>query len=60
VNLQQYFSALEGTGTVRIYFIKFNIHDNTLAAFNGTQNKQYRVQQKVRKQQCTLMFILQK
>jgi len=56
VNLQQYFSALESIGTVRIYLIKFNIHDN----FIGIQNKGYRVQQKVKKQQCTLMVILQK
>jgi len=46
VNLQQYFSALEGTGTVRIYLIKFNIHDNTVAAFIVTQNKGYRVSRK--------------
>jgi len=50
VNLQPYFSALEGSGTVRICLIQFNIHDNMVAAFIGTQNKGYRVQQKIKKQ----------
>jgi hypothetical protein len=45
---------------VRIYLIKFDIHDNTVAALIGTQNKMYRVQQKVKKQQCTEMVIQQK
>lgn len=40
--------------------IKFNIHDNTVAAFIGTQNKGYRVQQKVKKQQCTSVVIPQR
>ena len=60
MNLQQYFSALEGIGTVRIYLIMFSIHDNTVASFIVTQNKGYRVQQKVKKQLCTLMVIPQK
>jgi hypothetical protein len=60
VNLQQYFPTLEGIGTVRIYLIKFSIHDDTITVFIFTQNKGYRVQQKVKKQQCTLMVIPQK
>lgn len=38
--------ALEGTCTVRKYLMQFEVNDNRMAAFSGTENELYRVQQK--------------
>jgi hypothetical protein len=53
-------SALEGTDTVRKYFMKFDVNDNTMAALSSIENKVYRVQQKAKKQQLTLMDMWKK
>lgn len=46
-------SALEDTCTVRKYLMQFEVNDNRMAAFSGTENQFYRVQQKAKKVQFT-------
>jgi hypothetical protein len=55
-----FLSALEGIDTVRKYLMKFDVHDNTMAALSSIQNEVYRVQQKAKKQQLTLMDMRKK
>jgi hypothetical protein len=40
--------------------MKFNVDDNTTAALSSTENEMYRVQQKVKQQQLTLMGMWKK
>jgi hypothetical protein len=51
---------MEGIDTVRKYFMKFDVGDNTMAALSSTENEVYRVQQKAKKQQLTLMNMWKK
>jgi hypothetical protein len=46
--------VLEGMNTVRKYLIKFD-DDNMMDTHSGSENKVYRVQQKVKKQPLTIM-----
>jgi hypothetical protein len=55
-----FLSALEGIDTVRKYFMKFDVSDNTMAALSSILNEVYRVQQKAQKQQLTLMDMWKK
>jgi hypothetical protein len=51
-----FLSVVECTETVRKYLMKFNV-DNTMATLRSTENEVYRVQQKVKQQQLTLMDV---
>jgi hypothetical protein len=53
-------SALEATDTVTKYLMKFDVDDNTMAALSSIENEVYRVQQKAKKQQLTLMDMWKK
>jgi hypothetical protein len=55
-----FLSAMEGIDTVRKYFMKFDVNDNTMAALSSIENEVYRVQQKAKKQQLTLMDMWKK
>jgi hypothetical protein len=55
-----FLSALEGIDTVRKYRMKFDGDDNTVAALSSIENEVYRAQQKVKKQQLTLMDMWKK
>jgi hypothetical protein len=55
-----FLSALEGIDTVRKYLMKFDADDNTMAALSNIENEVYRVQQKAKKQQLTLMDMWRK
>jgi hypothetical protein len=50
-----FLSVLEGINTVRKYLFKFDVDDNMMAAHSSIENEVYRVQQKAKKQQLTLM-----
>ena len=50
-----FLSVLEGMNTVRKYLIKFDVDDNMMDTHSGSENKVYRVQQKVKKQPLTIM-----
>jgi hypothetical protein len=52
-------SALEGMDTMRKYLLKFYA-DNTMADFTSIENEVYRIQQKAKKQQLTLMNMWKK
>jgi hypothetical protein len=39
-----FLSALEGIDTVRIYLMKFDVDDNTMASLSSIENEVYRVQ----------------
>jgi hypothetical protein len=56
VNLQQRFCQCWRASTLIKYLVKF-IVNNTVAAFSSIENKVYRVQQKVKKQQFTLTHV---
>jgi hypothetical protein len=53
-------SALEGTYAVRKYLKQFEVSDNRIAAFCGIENEVYRVQQKAKNGQFTLMDMWKK
>jgi hypothetical protein len=53
-------SALEGIDTVRKYLMMFDVGDNTMAALSSIENEVYRVQQKAKKQQLTLLDMWKK
>jgi hypothetical protein len=55
-----FLSALEGIDTVRKYLMKFDVDDNTMAALISIENAVYRIQQKAKKQQLTLMDMWKK
>jgi hypothetical protein len=55
-----FLSALEGIDTVRKYLLKFDVDDNTMVALSRIENEVYRVQQKAKKQQLTLMDMWKK
>jgi hypothetical protein len=55
-----FLSALEGIDTVRKYLMKFDADDNTMAVLSSTENEVYRVQQKAKKKQLTLMDMWKK
>jgi hypothetical protein len=55
-----FLSALEGIDTVRKYLMKFDVNDNTMAALSSLENEVYRVQQKAKKQQLTLIDMWKK
>lgn len=52
--------ALEGICAVRKYLMQFEVNDNRMAAFSGTENELYRVQQKAKNGQFTLMDMWKK
>jgi hypothetical protein len=54
-----FLSALEGIDSVTKYLMKFDVDDNTMAALSST-DEVYRVQQKAKKQQLTLMDMWKK
>jgi hypothetical protein len=60
VNLPTFFLALENINTVRKCLMKFDVDDNMTAAISSTENEVYRVQQKAKKQQLTLMDMRKK
>lgn len=43
---------------MRKYLIKFDVNDSTITVVIITENEVYRVQQKAKKQQYTVIFIL--
>jgi Mg2+ and Co2+ transporter CorA len=45
---------------VRKYLMKFDVSDNTMAVLSSIENEVYRVEQKVKKQQLTLMDMWKK
>jgi hypothetical protein len=55
-----FLSALEGIDTVRKYLMKFDVNDNMMAALSSIENEVFRVQQKAKKQQLTLMDMWKK
>jgi hypothetical protein len=55
-----FLSALEGIDTVRKYLMKFDVNDNMMAALSSIENEVYKVQQKAKKQQLTLMDMWKK
>jgi hypothetical protein len=55
-----FLSALVGIDTVKKYLMKFDVGDNMVAALSSIENEVYRVQQKVKKQQLTLMDMWKK
>jgi hypothetical protein len=42
-------------GSNTVYFMEFDVHDNTVAAFSSTENKIYRFEQKTKEQQLALI-----
>jgi hypothetical protein len=50
-----FLSALEDFNTVRKCLIKFDVNDNMMDTHSGSENKVYRIQQKVKKEPPTLM-----
>jgi hypothetical protein len=55
-----FLSALEGIDTVGKYLMKFDVDNNMMAALSSTKNEVYRVQQKAKQQQITLMDMWKK
>jgi len=43
---------------MREYLINLDVNESTISAVSFTENEVYRVQQKAKKQQCTVIFIV--
>jgi hypothetical protein len=56
IDPQEHFYLLEDINTLRKYLIKFNV-DNIVAAVSNIETEVYRVQQKAKKEQLTLMVM---
>jgi hypothetical protein len=49
--------AMEATYTVQKYLMKFDDNDYMMATLRSVRNEMYKVQEKGKKQQCTVMYI---
>jgi hypothetical protein len=60
VNLKQHFCQHSTILTLRKYLMTLDVSDNIMAALSSIENEAYRVQQKAKKQQLTLMDMWKK